>query len=128
MAQYRPFSASAEPNVTPMIDVLLVLLIIFMTKVPDRRVVNAQLPEPTPATAQDAKQIVLEVGPDGTYWVNRQAVPGVDLERYLRNVYRERPDKRLLVRGDSLVSYQEVIVAMDIARGAGARVIGLMTK
>lgn len=115
---------SAEPNVTPMIDVLLVLLIIFMLIVPmSRKALDLQLPDPTPQTVAQPStdQIVLEVGADGSYKINTQPVAHNDLERRLREIYDPRPEKILFVKGDTLATYQTIIEAMDVARGAGWR-------
>jgi biopolymer transport protein ExbD len=115
---------SAEPNVTPMIDVLLVLLIIFMLIVPmSRKALDLQLPDPTPVenAAPTNDQIVLEVGADGSYKINTQPVAHNDLERRLREIYDPRPTKVLFVKADTMAKYQTVMEAMDIARGAGWR-------
>ncbi len=121
-----------EPNMTPMIDVLLVLLIIFMLVVPmSRKAIDLQLPDPNPQ-AQPANpsndQIVLEVLADGNYQVNNQPVPRADLDRRLREIFDPRPDKVIFVKGDPTVKYQAVIEAIDKARGAGVVVIGVSPK
>jgi biopolymer transport protein ExbD len=126
MTQRRELALNGEPNVAPMIDVLLVLLIIFMGLVPLlRRSIDAQLPDPTPATSAGAPAIVLEVAARGDYRVNRAAVPTAELPAYLRSIYAGRPDKVIFVRGDRDASYQEIVTAMDIARGAGVKAIGV---
>jgi biopolymer transport protein TolR len=113
----------AEPNVTPMIDVLMVLLIIFMVIVPmSRRSVDVQLP--VPAGGEAAPGIVLEVGPGGRLALNRQPVAESQLGARLRAVYAGRPDKSIIVHGDGAARYQEVVAAIDSARGAGVRVVG----
>jgi len=121
-----------EPNVTPMIDVLLVLLIIFMMIIPlSRKAIDVQLPDPTP-TKEPPKskpdQIVLEVLPGPTFAVNKHPVDKADLFTYLKNTYDPRPDKILFIKGDPDVTYQDVIFAMDQARGAGVLVIGATPK
>jgi biopolymer transport protein ExbD len=93
-----------------------------------RRTVDAQLPDSAAHPGPDAPAIVLEVGPGSTYRVNRQPVAPMGLHAHLEGIYRGRPDRTLLVRGDRAASYQEVITAMDVARGAGVRVIGLPTR
>ena len=114
----------AEPNVTPMIDVLMVLLIIFMVIVPmSRRSVDVQLP--VPSGVGDGPAIVLEVGPGGRLALNRQPVDVAQLGTRLRSVYAGRPDRVITVRGDDAARYQDVVAAIDSARGAGVRVIGL---
>ena len=121
-----------EPNVVPMIDVLLVLLIIFMMIVPaSRKTIDIQLPDPNPQTPpsqmETPDQIVLEVLPDGLLEINNQTVSGGQsgLLGRLREVYDGRPDKLIFVKGHPDVKYQDVIFAMDMARGAGVKVIGI---
>ena len=120
-----------EPNVTPMIDVLLVLLIIFMMIIPmSRKAIDVQLPDPTPAVAPAnsvSNQIVLEVLPGATgaeYAVNREKVPADKLQSRLKDIYDPRPEKIIFIKGDPDVTFQEVIFAMDAARGGGVKVIG----
>ena len=119
-------------NVTPMIDVLLVLLIIFMMIVPQaRKAIDLQLPDPTPAAANsmaNPNQIVLEVLPGGSFAINKEAVSKERLAARLREIFDPRPDKIIFVKGDPEVTYQDVIFAMDLARGAGVKVIGVPPK
>ena len=122
-----------EINVTPMIDVLLVLLIIFMVIVPaQRKAVDVQLPDPTPsvapANATNTQQIVLEVLPNGNYSINKEAVTKARLPARLKEIYDPRPEKIIFIKGDPKVKYQDVIFAMDVARGAGVKVIGVPPK
>jgi len=120
----RAVTMQAEPNVTPMIDVLMVLLIIFMFMVPmSQRATYVNLPAGEgvgPGTA-----IVLEVGPAGRLRLNRRPVALAALGQTLRAVYAARPDKVITIRGDGAARYQDVVTAIDIARGAGVRVVGL---
>ena len=119
-------------NVTPMIDVLLVLLIIFMMAVPMlRKAIDVQLPDPTPQPTTNTTppdQIVLQVLPGGIYKVNSEQVPEGNLSKFLKDIYDPRPDKIIFVKGDPKVKYQDVIHAMDVARGAGVKVIGIPPK
>jgi biopolymer transport protein ExbD len=119
-------------NVTPMIDVLLVLLIIFMMVIPmSRKAVDLQLPDPTPDNSNSGpppSQIVLEVLPGNIFKINSQPVPKADLARKLKEIYDPRPDKIIFVKGDPTVKYQDVIMAMDVARGAGVKVIAATPK
>jgi biopolymer transport protein ExbD len=121
-----------EINVTPMIDVLLVLLIIFMMVVPmARKAIDIQLPDPNPAVAPAntvSQQIVLEVLPNGAFAVNKEPLNKDNLVRRLKEIYDNRPDKLIFVKGDPKVTYQDVIFAMDMARQAGVKVIGVPPK
>jgi biopolymer transport protein TolR len=121
-----------EINVTPMIDVLLVLLIIFMMVIPmSRKAIDLQLPDPTPSDEPQGpppSQIVLEVLPEGAFKINTQPVAKADLQKKLKEIYDPRPDKIIFVKGDPAVKYSDVIAAMDAARGAGVKVIAMTPK
>ena len=122
-----------EPNVTPMIDVLLVLLIIFMLVVPmARKAIDIQLPDPTPQPAVVTKsdQIVLEVCKNNSYSINKQPVDPTTqaLGAKIKEIYDPRPEKIIFVKGCPEAKYQDIITAMDVARGAGVKVIGVPPK
>ena len=119
-------------NVTPMIDVLLVLLIIFMMVIPmSRKAVDLQLADPTPDDTNSGpppSQIVLEVLPGNTFKINSQPVAKAELAKRIKEIYDPRPDKIIFVKGDPAVKYQDVIEAMDVARGSGVKVIAATPK
>lgn len=118
-----------EPNVVPMIDILLVLLIIFMIMQPlARKSVDLQLPDPTPQDTpppEKADQIILEIFPNGTFAVNKEPMTRDNLARRLKEIYDPRPEKIMFVKGDPEAVYQDVIWAMDMARGSGVKVLGI---
>ena len=117
---------SSELNVTPMLDVLLVLLVIFMASVQARRAMDVQLPVPCVGVCRGGDTpIVLEVLPGRTYRLNSAPLSEADLPARLRAVYAGRPDKVLQVAGARNAVYQDVLSAMDVARGAGVQVIGV---
>jgi len=118
--------AMNDINMTPMIDVLLVLLVIFMIMQPMlQRSIDIQLPvEKDEPTAPSVPPIVLEMFPGGQYLLNKSPVPAALLPARLLEVYSNRPDRVLFVKADGAVKYGEVITVMDIARGAGVEVLG----
>jgi biopolymer transport protein ExbD len=123
----RTFAMVTEPNVVPMIDVLLVLLIIFMlvVVVPDRRAFDLVLPEPAGAST-GAQSIVLTVANGPRYSLNGRDLPPDNLEGGLRDAFRDRRERILFVEGDRALSYQSVIRAFDAARGAGITVTAIV--
>ena|SRR5437773_11440889 len=118
---------ASDINVTPMIDVLLVLLIIFMITLPlSRGDFNVQLPpeqRPQPKQKTQSDQIVLELRPDGSYAINTQAVAFEQLDAKFHEYYDQRPAKLLFIKAAPNRKYGEVVQAMDIAKGAGVQVI-----
>jgi biopolymer transport protein ExbD len=118
---------TSDINVTPMIDVLLVLLIIFMIIQPlNRQTIPIQVPPPqnTAAATGPSNQIVLELRDDGSYAINGQDVPKDQLDTQIHAIYDARPVKLLFVKPGLNRIYADVIDAMDVARGAGVLVIG----
>jgi biopolymer transport protein ExbD len=118
---------SSEPNVVPMIDILLVLLIIFMITQPlSRMAMDVQVPPPeqTTTTQQANNQIVLELGDDGSYAINGQPVPKDQLDTQIHAIFDPRPAKLLFIKAGTNRIYQDVVEAMDVARGAGVQIIG----
>jgi biopolymer transport protein TolR len=129
MADPRIAIPASEPNVTPMIDVLLVLLIAFMIVTAGARTsMDALLPQPCSAKCVASVPIVLEVLPGPSYRINRLAVAPSALLARLREIYRGRSEKIIQVAGYPGVSYADVVDAMDLAKSAGVRVIGIAPK
>jgi len=118
---------SSDINVTPLIDVLLVLLIIFMITQPmSRKAFDVQVPpkQQTKSKAQNQAQIVLELRPDGSYAINGQPQQLNQLDQALHQIYDQRPAKLLFIKAAPNRKYVDVMQAMDIAHGAGVQVIG----
>jgi biopolymer transport protein ExbD len=122
-------AAVAEMNVTPMLDVLLVLLVIFMVvSIRLHRTVDASLPVPCTGACGGTAQIVLEVLPGPVYRINKATVPASALRDTIASIYAARREKIMQVAGYPGVSYQDVVSAMDIAKGAGVTVLGIAPR
>ena len=124
----------SEINMTPMIDILLVLLIIFMVVQQSlQKGVAVQVPpvkkDDTPADPNaNPDQIVLEVKRGQQYFLNRQPVPAANLRSFLTQTYAPRPRKVIFIKADEDVSYGDVIYAVDIAKQSNIEVVGLVPR
>ena len=122
-------SMHSDMNVTPFLDILLVLLILFMYLcLNQQKVLNAHLPDPSARSAENTPSIVLEVRPNAMYAINTQTVTQAELGTRLRSIYDGRPTKTIIVRGAPGIRYQDVVTAVDIARGAGVVAVGLASS
>jgi biopolymer transport protein TolR len=119
---------SSDINVTPMIDVLLVLLIIFMVVIAmGRTAVPIQIPPTETAAMPNAvnTQIVLELRDDGTYWINGTQFSKADLGSGIKGIFDPRPVKLMFIKPGMNRIYAEVIAAIDVAKGNGVEVVGV---
>lgn len=118
---------SSDINVTPMIDVLLVLLIIFMIILPlSRKAFITQVPpeQQQKKPQQQSAQIVLELTAEGGYAINTKPYAKGQLDAALHEIFDQRVAKLMFIKAAPNRNYGDVIEAMDIARGAGVQVIG----
>ena len=123
----------AEINMTPMIDVLLVLIIIFMVITPiASRGLPALVPEnppPGPSVQQAPRNdIVVSIHSDGGLFLNQEAIDLPGLDQRLKKLFRNGPADVVFVRGDKQIEFRRVADVVDVVRGAGVRSIGLMTN
>ena len=119
-------SLTSDINVTPFLDVLLVLMITFLASVTARKTMDVQLPVPcADICVDDGRAIVLEVLGNGTFLLNSTALNTTELLPKLRGVYAARPEKVIQVAGHRDASYQSVLAAMDVARSAGVKVVSI---
>lgn len=124
-------ATKAEPNVVPLCDVLLVLLIIFMVITPVvQRGMDVKLPETTQDTSGGLPSglIVLTLKQDLSVLINQQPVELKMLQDELRRIYSTRQDKTIFIRADAKLPYSRVIELIDIAKGAGVDTLGIIPE
>ena len=135
MSKRKKSEPKADINVTPFIDILLELIVIFMTITPlTPKGLGADVPQPPPPGSPppdpnaENRTIIVSIDSAGTIKINQQVVDKASLGSELQNIFRTRNERVMFVNGHPDLLYNEVVDVIDIGKGSGVDKIGLMTE
>lgn len=130
ISRSRKEEIPSEPNVVPLCDVLLVLLIIFMVVTPlVQKGVDVKLPSAlNTASMPESPEVVLAVKKDGTLYVNQDKVTMENLQNALEEAFLTVSEKKLYIRADQELEYGKIVDLIDVMREAGIEILGIITE